>query len=57
MVFPDVSVSWMPVHTCVDKVVGIIVVSDRAGLRFVELRVFDFFELHHCRLLIASGCG
>ena len=35
-------------HTCVNEVVvGFIVVSDRTGLCLIELRIFDFFELHH----------
>lgn len=38
--------------TCVDKVVGIVVVAEGAGLGLVELGVFDFFELDH-----GGGCG
>ncbi len=30
-------------RTCVDKVVGVVVVADGTGLRLVELGVLDFF--------------
>ncbi len=31
------------ISTCVDKVVGVVVVADGTGLRLVELGVLDFF--------------
>lgn len=44
----------MHIHTRVDKVVGIVVVSDGTGLGLVELRILDFFELDHGWLVVAA---
>lgn len=47
----------MHVHTRVDKVVGVVVVSDGTGLGLVELRILDFFELDHGWLVgCCRGC-
>lgn len=44
----------MRIHTRVDKVVGVVVVSDGTGLGLVELRILDFFELDHGWLVVAA---
>ena len=48
-------------RTCVDKVVGVVVVANGTRLCLVELGVFYFFELDHgfgafggCRCLLSS---
>ena len=45
-------------RTCVDEVVGVVVVAHGTRLRSVELCVFDFFELHHGFgfAVVAVGC-